>query len=110
VKKRGTVEFRINNGNGGHKMFSLSWWQSLTALVAACAAIFFGSTRAVVWAGSAQINQWFDKEGLPKIEKVIDTKITKYQMETELHLQKIVTELRIEVERLKAISGVPGGG
>ena len=101
MKKQGTVSFAVHNGNGGHKTFSLSWWQSVIALSAACAALFLGSSRAVAWVGSMQIHQWFDKDGLPRIEKVIDRKIGTHRLEVELRLQGVVNELRIEVEKLK---------
>ena len=104
MAKQGTVEFRVSDGNGVQTTLSLSWWQSLVDLVSTCMALFLGSSTALAWLGRAQIHQWFDQTGMPRIEKRIDERIISHTNEVELRLQEVVTDLRIEVEKLKTLS------
>ena len=74
------------------------------ALAAACAALFLGSSKAIAWLGDVQIERWFEKEGMQKIELRIDEKIDRQNIQRELRLQELIGELRVEVEKLKTIT------
>jgi hypothetical protein len=71
-------------------------------------ALFLGSSRAIAWIGEVQAHQWFDEKAMPRVEQRIDEKIGAHRSESELRLQTVVAELRIEVEKLKALREAEG--
>jgi hypothetical protein len=81
----------------------MAWWQSLLAIVATAVGLGVGSHQAVAYVGSAAAEQYFDEKAMPVIEQRVDEKIEYHNTQQTLEIERLINQLRLEIERLKLI-------